>query len=620
MVAEFDPYYKWLGIPPRDQPPHHYRLLGIELFEPDMEVIEAAADRLMAYLQEVSLDENAAAAQKLLNEISAARVCLLTASRREKYDSALRESIAVRRPPPAEPPQKTRRQPGRRRRSLRAVWLVLAAGTLPALVWWYGIRPRSTASRGEPDRSVQEGTSDSPDAPPGVAEGAQIEFDWPMGQRAGSSLWINGAEVDLPPRSPFVQPVAMGAVEVRMTRTGYEPVVWSCLMGRRTVERFSPVWIALAPTVPKHASSGTEDGARGLPSNAHQNEPKPKNEPVAKGGDRRGGKRIGPTAGGKRHKRPAPVDPLKNLPAAIDLPDDSSGPGGWTSLFRVSGSGPIVLQLLGGNEVARSMGVLSLQPDRSKTDHWRIEFLSSDRRENEAAMIRRADGAMQFSWRPTSAVSGASRLRNCLLRIRSGKYAATVRLRTPLTFEPLRVLGSKSACEKTVVIPSLPEPKLIEFQVTQLTGVSFLNGPPREVFGRIGKPVEFPCGDLKQGCPLRSGVDVKLRKHSSEALRLEFWIAYLSLSGKVIRLTNSAIAADYGQVMKMRSAGLASQPGKKAPERGEPRHEYYSQLRGALQPDGRPLEIHYRIFALVAGQRVELARSAPGKGNRRSER
>jgi hypothetical protein len=29
-VSEFDPYRKWLGIPPKDQPPHYYRLLGIE--------------------------------------------------------------------------------------------------------------------------------------------------------------------------------------------------------------------------------------------------------------------------------------------------------------------------------------------------------------------------------------------------------------------------------------------------------------------------------------------------------------------------------------------------------------------------------------------------------------
>ena len=28
MSDHFDPYYTWLGIPPEEQPPDHYRLIG----------------------------------------------------------------------------------------------------------------------------------------------------------------------------------------------------------------------------------------------------------------------------------------------------------------------------------------------------------------------------------------------------------------------------------------------------------------------------------------------------------------------------------------------------------------------------------------------------------------
>lgn len=45
MQESFDPYYRWLGIPPKHQPPNHYRLLGLELFENDVEVIRDAAER-----------------------------------------------------------------------------------------------------------------------------------------------------------------------------------------------------------------------------------------------------------------------------------------------------------------------------------------------------------------------------------------------------------------------------------------------------------------------------------------------------------------------------------------------------------------------------------------------
>ena len=44
MSAEFDPYYEWLGIVPKDQPPHHYRLLGIQPFETDPHLIETPVE------------------------------------------------------------------------------------------------------------------------------------------------------------------------------------------------------------------------------------------------------------------------------------------------------------------------------------------------------------------------------------------------------------------------------------------------------------------------------------------------------------------------------------------------------------------------------------------------
>ena len=59
-MPDFDPYYEWLGIPPKDQPAHHYRLLGVELFEEHRSAIDAAANRLMTYLQELSNGEDAA--------------------------------------------------------------------------------------------------------------------------------------------------------------------------------------------------------------------------------------------------------------------------------------------------------------------------------------------------------------------------------------------------------------------------------------------------------------------------------------------------------------------------------------------------------------------------------
>lgn len=90
----FDPYHKWLGIAPQDQPPNHYRLLGLNFFESDLEVIEIAANKQMAYLQSCTGPE-VAQAQKLLNEIAAARLCLLDPKKKAAYDAKLKENTAT---------------------------------------------------------------------------------------------------------------------------------------------------------------------------------------------------------------------------------------------------------------------------------------------------------------------------------------------------------------------------------------------------------------------------------------------------------------------------------------------------------------------------------------------
>lgn len=94
MAESFDPYYKWLGIPPHEQPPNHYRLLAINLFETDPDVIEAAADRQMTHLRSYQTGKHSAESQKLLNQCAAARVTLLHPQKKAEYDHQLREKLA----------------------------------------------------------------------------------------------------------------------------------------------------------------------------------------------------------------------------------------------------------------------------------------------------------------------------------------------------------------------------------------------------------------------------------------------------------------------------------------------------------------------------------------------
>ena len=93
MAEQFDPYHVWLGIPPHEQPPNIYRLLGIPPFSSDPDVIESAADRQMAHLRTFQIGSHSDLSQKLLNEVAAARICLFNVQKRAAYDQQLRQEM-----------------------------------------------------------------------------------------------------------------------------------------------------------------------------------------------------------------------------------------------------------------------------------------------------------------------------------------------------------------------------------------------------------------------------------------------------------------------------------------------------------------------------------------------
>ena len=92
LMSDFDPYLKWLGIRDPQRPPNHYRLLGLDLFESDPEVVSMAADRQMAHIRTFQIGQNGEVSQRILNELAEARRCLLDDQKRAAYDQSLREA------------------------------------------------------------------------------------------------------------------------------------------------------------------------------------------------------------------------------------------------------------------------------------------------------------------------------------------------------------------------------------------------------------------------------------------------------------------------------------------------------------------------------------------------
>jgi WD40 repeat protein len=92
-MSEFDAYFKWLGIPPEDQPPDHYRLLGIPAFTSDADVIASAIDRQVAHVRTFALGPHSDDSQRILNELAAARVCLESPEKKAAYNNSLRARV-----------------------------------------------------------------------------------------------------------------------------------------------------------------------------------------------------------------------------------------------------------------------------------------------------------------------------------------------------------------------------------------------------------------------------------------------------------------------------------------------------------------------------------------------
>ena len=98
MAGNFDPYYKWLGIPPKDQPPNFYRLLGIDLYEADPEVIAIAAEQRIWHVRSFQNGEYALISKSCKKRSLPSREYLLDAEKKAEYDASLKLQLQHQQP------------------------------------------------------------------------------------------------------------------------------------------------------------------------------------------------------------------------------------------------------------------------------------------------------------------------------------------------------------------------------------------------------------------------------------------------------------------------------------------------------------------------------------------
>ncbi len=90
----FNAYHRWLGIPPEEQPPDHYRLLGLKRFEPDLRVIEQHGNERIRLVNGYRRAPYVKLCDQILQHIKVARACLLNPSLKSAYDRGLKPPAA----------------------------------------------------------------------------------------------------------------------------------------------------------------------------------------------------------------------------------------------------------------------------------------------------------------------------------------------------------------------------------------------------------------------------------------------------------------------------------------------------------------------------------------------
>ncbi len=325
MAAAFDPYHRWLGIPPSEQPPDHYRLLGLARYEADPEVIENAANQRMAHLRSFQTSRHAAESQKLLNEVATARVCLLNVDKKADYDQSLGQAetptlaaaialptapgaplqppTAVSTPPPvpraphievksADSHLRGHRDPRARSRYPRAVRLALG-GTLAALGLVIAIALSTRESR---------------------ISTAVVVLELAGADRGDVAFSIDGIEQKLPSSDPLQFRCEPGPHELIAVRRGYPPFTANITLKARERLTIRPVWgppTAAPPALVETTDTApVENGARSESDPAVP--PSPSTEAVTSQGTAAA---SGNSSSGEAQMSPPETDPSSIGPA-----------------------------------------------------------------------------------------------------------------------------------------------------------------------------------------------------------------------------------------------------------------------------------------------------------------
>jgi len=146
MGHAVDPYEHFLGLKPSGRRPDHYELLGVARGETDAEALLKATERQLTQVTAARNRQNSVLANRLMQEIVAARACLSSPDSRRAYDETLKPTEVTAQPPAFNAgnmgsvrPPVIRLSGGKQTARLGNRWLYIGAGIALVLIAGIGL-------------------------------------------------------------------------------------------------------------------------------------------------------------------------------------------------------------------------------------------------------------------------------------------------------------------------------------------------------------------------------------------------------------------------------------------------------------------------------------------------
>lgn len=218
MAVDFDAYRDLLDIRSAERPPNHYELLGIEVFESSTSIIDEGAGRRMALLQELGNSEHQEISQQLLNDVSAARRCLLNEAQKIAYDEKLRTQHK------RQSVNRGNRQGSKSQKKTRRPSPMMSVGTAAVVVVVLLVIYIVTR-------------------PPGASSTGNLVVDWPLDERQGATVTLDRKPIELPATQPARLKIPDGRHRVVFKRDGFRDIPQTTVFASDVRVKVSLSWV-----------------------------------------------------------------------------------------------------------------------------------------------------------------------------------------------------------------------------------------------------------------------------------------------------------------------------------------------------------------------------------------